>query len=427
MPSIDDFYQVWRRLAARLWFRPLLYSLLAVASVFAAHLADTLGVPAAIVPSVASDTIEKLLTIIASSMLAVATFSVASMLSAFSSAATSATPRAVKLVIGDSRSQRALSSFIGAFIFAVIAITALKTGYYGDAGRFALFIETLLIFSWVVLTFVRWVDDIARLGRIGTAIEKTEQATCRAIDAHRRRPGLGAVPFESPPRDDTMHVRSHSIGYVNSIALAKLQEIAESLGGNMTILSPPGAFLGPDRPLVRIFGGDRPPADAEREAIRKAFTIAEDRNFESDPRFGVVVLAEIAQRALSPAVNDPGTAIVIIGKLVRLFVRWATPIEAEDEPRAVVQFPRVELAPLSVEDMFDDAFTAIARDGAGNVAVMLILQKALRSLASVNAMPFAGAARAHARAALARAEAVMTFPGDVERVRAAASNGADSA
>ena len=57
------------------------------------------------------------------------------------------------------------------------------------------------------------------------------------------------------------------------------------------------------------------------KAVAEAFTIGAERTFDQDPRFGLCVLAEIASRALSPAVNDPGTAIDVIGRAVRLLVR----------------------------------------------------------------------------------------------------------
>ncbi len=56
---------------------------------------------------------------------------------------------------------------------------------------------------------------------------------------------------------------------------------------------------------------------------------ATNRTFEDDPRFGLIVLSEIADKALSPGVNDPGTAIDVIGTLVRLFTLWQSPPEKE--------------------------------------------------------------------------------------------------
>jgi uncharacterized membrane protein len=55
--------------------------------------------------------------------------------------------------------------------------------------------------------------------------------------------------------------------------------------------------------------------------MRKAFVIGDMRYFDEDPRFGLTLPAS---RALSPAVNDPGTAIQIISSYVRLFSLWGT-------------------------------------------------------------------------------------------------------
>ena len=84
---------------------------------------------------------------------------------------------------------------------------------------------------------------------------------------------------------------------------------------------------------------------------------------------------------MSPAVNDPGTAIDIIGTFVRLFALWSEPLEEGDTLSP--EFDRVAVPEISLQDMFDDAFTAIARDGAGAIEVAGRLQKAFASLASI--------------------------------------------
>ncbi len=90
-----------------------------------------------------------------------------------------------------------------------------------------------------------------------------------------------------------------------------------------------------------------------------------------------MTLAEVAARALSPAVNDVGTAIDIVGTFVRLLANWAEP------PAGVeVTYDRVSAPAVSVADMFDDAFTAISRDGAGLIELQIRLQKAFISLAA---------------------------------------------
>ena len=86
----------------------------------------------------------------------------------------------------------------------------------------------------------------------------------------------------------------------------------------------PGAFVYADTTLAwftaKADGGN----DEEMAAaVRKPFSIGETRSFDQDPRFGLAVMSEIASRALSPAMNDPGTAIDVIGRSTRLMGLWA--------------------------------------------------------------------------------------------------------
>ena len=168
------------RINERLWVRPLAMCVLSTAVVFLAKTVDNTGI-GQLVPAITPDSIETLLTIISTSMLVISTFAVASMVSAYASASSTATPRSFSLVIADDVSQNALSTFIGAFIFSVVALIALENGYYDRAGRFALFALTLMILAMVVITFVSWVDRIARLGRLGGTIDKVEAATTAAL------------------------------------------------------------------------------------------------------------------------------------------------------------------------------------------------------------------------------------------------------
>lgn len=162
-------------------------------------------------------------------------------------------------------------------------------------------------------------------------------------------------------------------------------------------------------------------AESDSEQIIQSFQIGNDRLFDDDPRFGLVVLSEIALRALSPAVNDPGTAINIIGTLVRLFVLWNEPAKAKAADEHIPKYDRVEVPDILARDMFDDAFTGIARDGAGTVEVMVRLQKALQSLALIGDAPMKEAAKHHARLALERARFALNLTQDLAVVRHAAA------
>jgi uncharacterized membrane protein len=82
-----------------------------------------------------------------------------------------------------------------------------------------------------------------------------------------------------------------------------------------------------------------------------------------------------------------------------------------------VQYDRVAVPELSVADMFDDAFTGIARDGAGTVEVVVRLLKAFESLAATEDTVMRDNALRHARLALVRAEDALRVPDDLAAVR----------
>ncbi len=84
------------------------------------------------------------------------------------------------------------------------------------------------------------------------------------------------------------------------------------------------------------------------------------------------------------------------------------------------KYDRVEVPEVSVRDMFDDAFTAIARDGAGVVEVSVWLQKALHSLASIGDAEMREAAEYHGQLALKRAQIALDMVEDLTAVRDAA-------
>jgi uncharacterized membrane protein len=156
----DRLKFLFQRIRERLWVRPLMTGVLSVAVVFLVKTADDHDIGRR-VPEITQASIETLLAIISASMLMIATFAVASMVAAYASASSTATPRSFSLVISDDISQNALSTFVGAFIFSVVALVALKNGYYDRAGRFALFVITGLILAMVVISFVGRVDSIA--------------------------------------------------------------------------------------------------------------------------------------------------------------------------------------------------------------------------------------------------------------------------
>ena len=214
--------------------------------------------------------------------------------------------------------------------------------------------------------------------------------------------------------DGMTPVEANSIGYVQHLDMQALSALADRIDGEIYMVINPGAFVYRDSVIAYV---DAPPIEKSEDmplpedTLRGAVTIGPERNFDQDPRFGLVVLSETGQRALSPAVNDPGTAIDIIGRATRLLTRWAEPIKDQDP-----QFSRVYVPALSAEDLFEDAFMTVARDGAQQVEVQLRLQKSLAALARLGDADFRAAAAHQSALALSRAEKSLS-DADLQRLR----------
>jgi uncharacterized membrane protein len=396
----------WKRLlrlaGRRIWFRAGLFSALSVA------LALLAGVLAPFVPydlstKIGADAVDNILEILASSMLAVATFSMSTMVAAYAGAASTITPRATRLLIEDATAQNALSTFIGAFLFAIVGLCALATGAYGPKGRVILFVGTIGVIAFIVFTLLRWIQHLSYFGRMLETIERVEQAARRAALTLAHHPHLEASA-ERTPAPGAVAAAAETIGYVTHIDMPRLARLAVRYACKVDVVAQPGALVAPGRPLAWV-EGDPTPAALRR--VASAFTVEDSRQFDSDPRFGLVVLSEIASRALSPAVNDPGSAIAVVGAGLRVLnVLLTTP---PTDRRA--QYPAVRMPALSLRDMLEDFFRPIARDGAALIEVCLQVQKALGAL-KVLAPEAAPLIRACADDALSRAQAALSSEAD---------------
>jgi uncharacterized membrane protein len=361
-----------RLLTRRMWFRAALVSAfggaLALAGALVGH---TISYQFA--ATIGAKSVDGILTILASSMLAVTTFSLTAMVSAYSGATSTITPRAVQLLIDDSTAQNTLATFLGSFLFAIVGIIALSTGLYGETGRVILLAGTVAVIIFIVVTLLRWIEHITRFGRVSDTIDRVERAAIAAVDTIPVPLALGTERTQPDARSMTP-VMPKTMARVTHVDVAVLGKLAEAIGADIHVLALPGKLVEPERPIALVAGGCD---DTAVDKVRQAFTLSHHRTFDHDPRFGLVVLSEIASRALSPAVNDPGTAIAVIEASARVMMRLA-----DHRTKEGAQLPaRVHVPPIHFTELLDDWCRPIARDGAAIVEVGIRLQKALGALA----------------------------------------------
>ena len=399
------------QVTGRLWFWAALYGALAVATALAAIWLAPL-IPDRISAEVGADAVEDILKIIASSMLAVATFSLSTMVAAFAATTSTTTPRAAQLLIEDRTAQNAIASFVGAFLYSLVGIVVLRTGLYGPSGRLILFGVTVVVILAVVVSFFRWIDHISRLGRLGEVVNKVEKVAQESILAQFASPNLGARPAVPLP-DGLRSILSNEVGYLRHLDVGRIAKVAEGARGKIHVTKRPGSFVTMGEPVA---WASWQPEDDETTAVRGAFLIGAERSFTQDPRFGFIVLSEVASRALSPGVNDPGTAIDIIGRAVRLLSYCAQKSETP-----APEFKSVHVPKIAISDLFDDVFTPIAREGAKVIEVGIRLQKAFIALSTTGQQEFRDNAIRHSKLALRYADAALTLEEEKSVLKALAT------
>lgn len=366
--KVWNIYKAWRQ---KIWLRVVAIACLSVLSVILAQLLAPY-VPVLVAFKAGSEAVSQILEILASSMLAVTTFSLSIAVTGFGTAAATATPRATALLQEDTTTQNVLATFIGAFLFSLLGLIALNAELFSDSGKVVLYLFTIAVVLLVVIALIRWIGHLMSFGRMDYTLDKVETAARDALAARLAMPYLGGRAFDGAAPSDCVEVPAPATGYIEHVDMPALQALAEELKCDVYVPEIPGSFVVERGALAYLRVENL--TEEEEARVKGAFAIGTQRAFDDDPRFGLIVFSEIASRALSPAVNDPGTAISVLGRLVRVLTAW--------DGRAGIdpEYPSVHVSSIAPADVVEDAFRPIARDGAGMIEVQVRLQKALAAL-----------------------------------------------
>lgn len=412
--------RIWallHRATRRLWLRVGSFALLAVLAVFLSSLLSHL-VPQRLAQALSPDALMPVLTILATSMLAVSTFSLNVMVSAHRAAAAQATPRVHRLLLEDTTTQNALGVFIGAFVYALTAIILFRTHLSGDGAAVIMTGVTVAVVVLVILSMLRWIDHLSRLGSLDNALDVTEAHSAEVLKQIAKAPNLGGVGLgkETVLPTDLTPLPAPGSGYVQMIDMAALAACLQGPGQQIYIERVPGHVVLKGRAMAQVSGT---PSPAQMERIAACFLIGDMRSFEQDAEFGLTVLSEIASRALSPGVNDPGTAIEAISRMERLIWAWAHAQVDQAQPR----FAQIFLPGVTAHDLVQAAFLPLTRDGAAQIEVASHLADALSALHLCGQDDLSQAAQDMQARLLAHAETALALPQDKEKLKRASRAG----
>jgi uncharacterized membrane protein len=291
-------------------------------------------------------------------------------------------PRVLSGFLGDAVSQLVLGVFLGTFTYCILVLRAVH-------GEPAPFVPVAAVSGAVLLALLSigalifFIHHIAREIQANHLVDRIAEETCEVIrqvlperEGGEKRSVEAHSAEEAPEEGDT--VAAPSSGYVQLIDEDSLAALAEEMGAQVVVLVGAGEFAVEGAPLLRVSPA-KTLSESLRERLLAAFDIGAIRTLQQDFEFGFRQVVDIGLKAISPAVNDPSTAVTCIDHLGRMLACVASRGEAPAAlrgARGVLWRRRQNF--LSALDL---SFHQMRQYGKGDMAVSLRVVRALHQVA----------------------------------------------
>ena len=314
----------WSRLNANYWFYPALFSILAAILAFAMVTIDRLGFAeflndiSWIIPA-RPDGASTMLSVMAGSMIGVASTVFSITIAAVAYASGNYGPRLLTNFMEDRGNQLSLATFIGSFVYALIVLRAVRgedetpasietagaTALPGFTPQLSLLVAYVLM-ALCVAVLVFFLNHIPSSIRINKVLKGIGERLLETIKDTYPVEDEFTDPIEPKGGEP---LEAWKTGYVQMIDFSDLAAIGKDSGCTFSLKVRTGDFVHPKMVLVEVDGCD---PDEVEDRVRESFTLGATRTPEQDPQFLIDELVEIGLRALSPGINDPFTAITAL-------------------------------------------------------------------------------------------------------------------
>lgn len=324
------------RLREQFWFIPALLCVIAAVLAEALVLVDrhTLLSEAIDLILVGERGSRAILTAIAGSSLAVAgtTFSITIAVLALTSS--SYGPRLIRNFMADRANQFVLGVYVATFLYSLLVLTAVRPAPIDGvvfvphlAVSFAVLLAVLNI--GVLIYFIHHISDSIQISTIARRVRTDLHATIDRLyplEVHAQEQHPDGDAEHEAYLEEGAEVRAGRSGYITAIRHEDLVAHAQEADAIIALKVHPGRYVLDDTVLALV----HPPEGAEvlEQGVRAGVSVGDSRTPWQDIDFAVQQLTELAVRALSPAVNDPFTAINALDDLssaLALLARRRTP------------------------------------------------------------------------------------------------------
>jgi uncharacterized membrane protein len=316
-------------------------------------------------PGVTTDEAQSILEAIAAGMIAFSGLVVSVAVLVVQFGAGQYSPRLVPSFRNDTVIKTALGLFVAPGVYALVAVANIGGSAKDQVGTATVVVALALMVAALIALF-RFIGRLLDLMRPRRIYARLLERFVLAIDDVYPCSGDRDVtlhqlsPVPVPVSSALTHRHRDRSDLLIGVDRARLVRAARAANALIEVTAPIGSFVADDSPILLIRGGSA----LDPAALRGALTFADGRRLREDPAFAIRCTVDVAIRALSPAVNDPTSAVEGIDTLELMLLRLGKrPLQSsaieddEGRVRLLVPFP-------GWDELVDLALTEIRRYGA---------------------------------------------------------------
>ncbi|HEU4836489.1 MAG TPA: DUF2254 domain-containing protein [Pyrinomonadaceae bacterium] len=372
--SWADKYRFKLYVRNSIWISPVLSIL---AAMFAVILINRIDRAIGWQINIGVDTARTVMGTIAASMLTLVVVSASAVLVAVQLASAQLTPRIIVLVYRSRLRKFCVSAFVFTFTFSVSALVRIE-------GSVPLLTSYVAAYGFLInlALFLYFIDEMGKTLRPSTALQKVGYAGRAVIQGVypsrlKKEQPLIAKPIETLKKDPHRLITNEVDGVVLAFDLNGLMAMAESSNCLLELVPQVGDFIAAGDPLFRIFEGGQ---TLSEDTLRNSVAMGQERTLEQDPTFAFRIIVDIASKALSPAINDPTTAVLAVDQIHHLLRNVGMRNLAEGRETDSQGKLRLVYRTPDWEDFVHLAVTEIRQYGRDSIQIMRRLRAMLENL-----------------------------------------------
>ena len=352
------------------------------------------------------------LTALASSMLTFIVFVFSILLLVVQLASAQLTPRVIAYFYRSRILKLSLTLFVFVFTFNLAVLARIGDSIPALSVRLAAYssLAAIGVFLYMIETVgksLRPVSVLTGVGRVGSAV--IEAVYPHRVTAAGSAPGSRPAMPSGDCRRTVPNVRPGVVLAFDPDGLCALARRADCL---VELVPQVGDFVAQGDPLFRLHGGDVDDRD-----LQQAIAIGPERTMEQDPAFAFRIIVDIAAKALSPAINDPTTAVLALDQLHHLLRTVGSRDLDTGQVRDEAGQLRVAYRTPDWDDLVSLAVTEIRHYGKDSIQVARRLRAMLENL--IQAVPQERAVRLREELDLLHRTVERNFLDGEDRTRAA--------